>query len=233
LRVSQDVQKKGQQMTIRIIQSGDFERNHAELQSMFQLRSKVFSGKLGWDVSVQDGAERDIYDEMNPVYIVKLAPGTSDVIASMRLMPTTGPTLLSEVFADTIPDGASLSAPSIWECTRFCIDDDHPLVRNNRMDMMNLTSKMLLACGEVCVRSGIQSIVANFEENSIRLYKLLGAPVDILGSSNAYGEKTVHLGMFSFDAETIEEIKSRYHVRTHLSLHPQDESPDSYIGVAA
>ncbi|MDA8870900.1 N-acyl-L-homoserine lactone (AHL) synthase, partial [Rhizobiaceae bacterium] len=209
-------------MTIQVIQKNQFHKFAGELESMFKLRAKVFSGKLGWDVQTYEGSERDKYDDLHPVYVIKTAPGTSEVIASMRLMPTTGPTLLSDVFADTIPDGATISAPSIWECTRFCIDEHHALVRNNRSDMMNLTSKMLLACGEVCVRSGIDSVVANFEANSIRLYELLGAPVDILGSSRNYGKRTVYLGMFKFDAEAIAEIKTRHHVRNHLTTNPSD-----------
>jgi acyl homoserine lactone synthase len=52
-----------------------------------------------------------------PVYIID-ADGPI-VRGSLRLLPTTGPTLSEETFSDTIPDGASLSAPAIWNAPVF------------------------------------------------------------------------------------------------------------------
>ena len=45
------------------------------------------------------------------------------VKGSLRLLPTTGPTVLADVFSDTLPDAVTFSAPTIWECTRFCLED--------------------------------------------------------------------------------------------------------------
>jgi len=93
------------------------------LSQMHVTRRKVFVDALGWDIPVTDGKEVDSYDQLGPAYVMLTDPERRTVYASLRLMPTTGPTLLHDVFGDTIPDGGMLSAPGIWECTRFCVDE--------------------------------------------------------------------------------------------------------------
>ncbi len=197
-------------MSIRTIEKFQFNQCAPVLESMYRLRAKVFSEKLGWDVAVRNGLEKDRYDEFNPLYIVKTAPGTDDVVASMRLMPTTGPTLLADVFAETMPDAVAFTAPSIWECTRFCIDEDHDYVRNNRAAVATLTAEMMLGCAEVCAKVGVEAVVANFEAPVVRLYKRLGASFDILGSSASYGKRRVYLGHFAVEQDMIDRLKAQF-----------------------
>src|SRR3954453_15058989 len=101
---------------ITIIEGKNAPRHARLLSEMFRLRARVFRDELGWDVLVSNGLERDRYDDEAPVYVVYSERADSDVLGSLRLLPTTGPTLLSDVFADTLPDAAALSAPTIWEC---------------------------------------------------------------------------------------------------------------------
>src|SRR5215212_7119843 len=108
---------------IVVVESNNREKHSELLKDMFRLRARVFVEKLKWDVPVVDGMERDRFDDEDPVYIIYSDAAGHKAKASLRLLPTTGPTLLSEAFADTLPDAASLSSPFIWECTRFCVDE--------------------------------------------------------------------------------------------------------------
>src|ERR1700693_3217254 len=93
------------------------------MDEMFRLRARVFHDRLRWDVQVADGKERDKYDDEGPVYIIYADDKKQNVKGCLRLLPTTGPTVLTDFFSDTIPEAVHLSAPSIWECSRFCLDD--------------------------------------------------------------------------------------------------------------
>jgi acyl homoserine lactone synthase len=86
---------------------------------MFRLRARVFRDRLGWDVPVVDGKERDKFDDEGPVYLIYADDEAREVKGCLRLLPTTGPTVLTEFFADTLPEAAEFSAPTIWECTRL------------------------------------------------------------------------------------------------------------------
>jgi len=90
------------------------------LASMHQLRRSVFKERLGWDVNVVNGLELDQFDRPDAHYLVHHAPD-GRVNACTRLLPTTGPYLLADVFPELV-DGEMPRAPDIWESTRFCAD---------------------------------------------------------------------------------------------------------------
>jgi acyl homoserine lactone synthase len=90
------------------------------LASMHQLRRAVFSERLGWSVTVVNGLELDQFDLPEAHYLVHYAPD-GRVNACTRLLPTTGPNLLADVFPELV-DGELPRAPDIWESTRFCAD---------------------------------------------------------------------------------------------------------------
>src|SRR5512139_3300848 len=87
---------------------------------MFRLRARVFAERLKWDVTVVDGKERDRFDDVGPVYLIHTDDAGREVRGSLRLLPTTVPL---EFFSDPTPDAVHLSAPTIWKCTRFCVDE--------------------------------------------------------------------------------------------------------------
>ena len=69
-----------------------------EMDAMFRNRALTFSERLGWDVTVRDGYERDAFDDANPLYLVSVDPRTHEYWGSLRLLPTTGPNMLRDVF---------------------------------------------------------------------------------------------------------------------------------------
>lgn len=90
------------------------------LASMHQLRRTVFKERLGWDVTVVNGLELDQFDLPEAHYLVHYGPDDR-VNACTRLLPTTGPYLLADVFPSLI-EGTPPSTPDVWESTRFCAD---------------------------------------------------------------------------------------------------------------
>jgi acyl homoserine lactone synthase len=178
------------------------------LDQMFRLRARVFHDRLKWDVSVDGGLERDKYDEGWPFYILCVDDETSKLQGSLRLLPTTGPTLLADFFSDTPPDAADLVSPSIWECTRFCIDED--------ADHFAISGALIAALGEVGLRVGIESIIANFDASTLRLYRRLGCEVEIVGSTERY-ERPVYLGLFTISQAILDGVneKLKRHVDSH------------------
>ena len=105
---------------ITTLTNGDREHSAELFDQMFKSRSLVFYERLHWSVSVQDGWETDRYDDEDPVYLLSLDED-GRLQGSLRLLPTTGPTMLQNEFADFFTDPVDVTAPTIWECTKFCI----------------------------------------------------------------------------------------------------------------
>jgi N-acyl-L-homoserine lactone synthetase len=184
------------------IEPHDARQHSLLIDKMFRLRARVFRDRLGWDVQVIDGKERDKYDDAGPVYIVYADDDTQEVKGCLRLLPTTGPTLLVDIFADTLPDAVHIRAPTIWECTRFCIVD------GDREEVLLTSAILITALGTVAINSGIESIIGNFDSAMLRLYRRLGCEVDVLGSTQRYG-RPVYLGLFPISQSVLARVKSK------------------------
>ncbi len=89
-------------------------------EGMFRDRADQFKTRLGWDVSVDErGEERDRYDALNPLYVLWEDEDGSHG-GSMRMLPTTGPVMVNEVFGQLTGE-KPIQSPQIWEVTRFCL----------------------------------------------------------------------------------------------------------------
>ena len=90
--------------------------------SVGRYRHRVFVEKLSWDVPSQDGIEADQFDRPDTVYVV----GRDDqghVCGCARLLPTTRPYLLGEVFPQLLHGLAPPASPDVWELSRFAATD--------------------------------------------------------------------------------------------------------------
>src|SRR5258708_25903848 len=91
----------------------------SEMDAMFRNRAVTFSERLGWDVTVKDGYERDGFDDANPVYLVSVDPKTNEYWGSLRLLPTTGPNMLRDVFPCLLQEGEAIQNATNRENSRI------------------------------------------------------------------------------------------------------------------
>ena len=177
---------------IIIVEPHNAEKHAYLLEQMFRLRARIFRDRLGWDVAVKDGKERDKYDDQNPVYIIYTDDRGHKIRGSLRLLPTIGPTLLADFFSDTVPDAVHIMAPTIWECTRFCLDDD--VWQKDKEEILFASTVLLVALGDLAIQAGIESIIGNFDASALHLWRRIGCEVEVLGSTSRYG-RPVYLGI--------------------------------------
>ena len=107
---------------IRIAARRDFKSR--DLWEMHTLRAKVFKDRLGWEVPVLSGMEIDGYDALEPSYMMIRDPSAGRLIGCWRLLPTEGPYMLKDSFAELLDGSAAPAHPRIWELSRFAIETD-------------------------------------------------------------------------------------------------------------
>lgn len=177
------------------------------LDQMFRLRHRVFCEKLKW-VDLPGPAERDQYDDMNPVYLLHTDEKAEKLYAAARFMPTTGPTLLSDVFGDTMPDACAFQSSFVWEITRLCIDEERLQADQPGRSSLDVVRRMLLAGMEFGVRSGIESFLSNFDDVRLRIWRRCGAQVDIVGTADGFSVPVI-LGLTECSADALEGLRAR------------------------
>lgn len=101
--------------------SGGME-NQELLLSMFGLRHRVFKQRLKWDVSSIDDLEIDQFDNDQTQYIVT-TDINNNVKGCVRLLPTTSPYMLSEIFPYLWQSEQPMpSSDSVCELSRFSFE---------------------------------------------------------------------------------------------------------------
>jgi acyl homoserine lactone synthase len=108
-------------LQIRIAARRDFKSK--DLWEMHALRAKVFSGRLGWEVPVLSGMEIDGYDALEPLYMMMREP-SGRLCGCWRLLPTEGPYMLKDSFAQLLHGKAAPASPRIWELSRFALETE-------------------------------------------------------------------------------------------------------------
>ena len=166
-------------------------------QTMFADRAAQFSKRLGWPVDVDCyGYERDNYDRKNPLYII-VADEYGRHAGSMRIMPTTGPTMINEVFASALGCG-EISDPSVWECTRFCLSPSSD---------PKVAAKLFASAGWLMREFQIDSLIAVFDRFMLRRYQRSGVSPEVLGVGNVAGEEVL-AGRWRFNSALLADLMS-------------------------
>ncbi len=195
-----------------LVQAHQFEKFSHLIDQSFLLRKRVFADRLGWKVAVSGEMEKDLYDTLNPAYLFWCDNEGKRLYGTVRLLPTTGPTLLYDVFRTTFPNSCDLAAPTIWEGTRMCIDEDAvsrdmPGLRPDRA-----FCQLLLALCEVALDHGIESLVSNYEPHVKRLYERAGAELEELGRATGYGRFPVCCGIFEVSGRILTQMRTKLKV---------------------
>lgn len=85
-------------------------------------RYQVFIETLGWELQTRNGEELDQFDHPETLYVVS-QDDDGHVNGCARLLPTTGPYLLGEVFPQLMNGLPVPCSADVWELSRFAAVD--------------------------------------------------------------------------------------------------------------
>lgn len=140
--------------------------------AMFRERRKLFREKLGWSLKVDEhGRERDEYDDMNPLYII-ITDEDGDHLASTRILPTTGRTMIADHFSH-LTDGVSISSGLIWEVTRFFVSGNGG---------RQVAATLMWAGCALAYAAGVEYYVGVIDRKMAPVFAIAGAKPEVIGS---------------------------------------------------
>jgi acyl homoserine lactone synthase len=135
----------------------DRSRFAAQIHQMHQLRYRVFHERLGWEVTTAGDAEFDRFDACKPIYLLHLEEG-GRVTGCARLLPTTGPNMLEDVFPILLGSNPMPHDPAIWESSRFAAEGQGHARDQMRM-VGEITVKLFAGLAELGLAMGWSQIV--------------------------------------------------------------------------
>lgn len=203
------------------------------LDQMFRLRARVFAGRLGWDVTINDGREEDQFDALDPAYVIGLDE-TGNVVACVRALQTTGPHMLSDVFHAILDGEPPLRSATLWESTRFCVDTERLGRGRTRGSVTYATSELMLGAVEYAMRSGISDVVTVIDPVMDRVLKRSGnAPYDYVGKTVNMGKVSALAGLLDCTEERAARIREVAGIKGELFLTDEEALAMPAISAAA
>ena len=189
---------------IKLINAYERFRYPYEIDEMHRLRARVFSERLGWDVSVEDGWERDRFDDLGPLYLIS-QDDQGEVVGTVRLLPTTGPNMLADVFSCLLPPNQGVRSAAIWESSRFSVAQKALSERSDRL-INRTTAELLCGMTQVGMLAGLEFIVSVVDVHMERVLKRANCHCERIGEPRKIGRVTTVAGLWEIGQELLDNL---------------------------
>ena len=192
---------------LQLVTPHDYAACADALAEMYRLRFRVFKNRLDWDVTTAGAMERDSYDDLGPVYLLQRNT-LGDLTGCVRLLPTTGPTMLRDTFAALLHDQPMLCDPSIWETSRFALDQGH-VSSVGAGGVATQTYELLVGLLEFGLANSIRQIVTVTDARMERILRRANWPLARLGEPVQIGDTRALAGTVEISDEILRRLRSR------------------------
>jgi acyl homoserine lactone synthase len=188
------------------------------LPAMFRLRHQVFIEREGYDVPSYNGMEFDQFDNPAAHYLLRRdRHGRADGVA--RLIPTTQPYMVKELWPDLVNGHELPSRPDVWELTRVGVRPDLDVDARRRA-----LGYVLLGVFEFALAHGIRSYILVTHRRIIREhFQNRGHSIEILGEPRRLGRLPVCAARLDVSMESLMRLRHHYGVTGPVLRFPGED----------
>ncbi|MES0114027.1 acyl-homoserine-lactone synthase [Mesorhizobium sp. M0013] len=191
---------------LQLITPGCYAEFSDELEQMHRLRYRVFRDRLDWDVSFSGGFEVDPFDALRPHYLL-LGEPDGRIDGCVRLLPTTGPTMLRDSFFALLAGCPAPEDPRVWESSRFALD--LPPSAPKQAGIAIGTYELFAGMVEFGLSRGLRSIVTVTDLRIERILRRAGWPLERLSDPQTIGNTRAVAGYLDVSTESLEALRRK------------------------
>lgn len=177
---------------------------HHALMQMHGQRKRLFIDEMKWALDASSGIEIDAYDAPDATYLLDIEAPRAPVLASVRLLPTERPHLMSDVFPHLCIGGAP-RGPRIWEATRFCPAPETPKGAARRARLPPIIAGIM----ETALLFGVEQVSFVVGAALWRQVRDIGWRVTALGPSQRSGGDRLTAAIAAIDAEGLKRVRDK------------------------
>jgi N-acyl-L-homoserine lactone synthetase len=190
---------------IRIVTKDNAGRYGCNLYQMHCLRKTVFKDRLGWDVTVSGDVEVDEYDGLGPNYVLSIdIDGT--VNGCVRLLRTTGPNMLRDIFPSFVTKVAVPCGERVWEASRFAVCGD---AARAEAGLSQTTYDLLIGVLRFGLSNGISTVACVVDVRMERILRRAGWQLERLGPARRIGNTIAMAGQLDVSAQILRQLETR------------------------
>jgi len=190
---------------IRTVTKDNAESYVSNLYQMHRIRKTVFKDRLGWDVTVSGELEADEYDTLGASYLLSVDRyGT--VEGCVRLLPTTGPNMLRDIFPSLVTKVGVPRGERIWEASRFAVSRN---ATELEAGLSQTTYELLIGVLEFGLSNGLSTIACVVDVRMERILRRAGWQLDRLGPARRIGKTIAMAGLLEVSAQILAQLEAR------------------------
>lgn len=180
--------------------------------AMLRDRKTVLIDRLGWDLRSPDGLhELDQYDGDDTLYLVVHQPGTGRHLGSVRLLPSTGPHILGDLFPQLCADGVPVGE-DVWEITRLVTAPGL-----SRAEALQVRRQLSIALFEHALEQGISRYTMVTHMAWLPSLLSIGWDAEPLGFPHGDGAGAVAALQIHVDPLSLERLRAAWAMGAQLS----------------
>jgi acyl homoserine lactone synthase len=178
------------------------------LDRIYRLRAEVFIGNLGWDIPALSRREIDEYDTEETIYGA-VTDEIGDLEGCFRLVPTTGPYMLKDIFPQLLYGAAPPGNARVWEASRVAVK---PSVLKGRsiFGLNEITAHLLILQLEYCLLNDIHMVVSVTDLRFERILRSAGLPCERFGPPMRIFNTTTVAGYMRPSPEALASVWTAY-----------------------
>lgn len=173
---------------------------------MHRLGYRVFKERLDWDVQFSGDMEIDEYDTLHPAYLIQRARD-SRVQGCVRLLPSTGPTMLRDTFPVLLDGAPAPVGPTIWESSRFALDLQSDTPKGTH-GLATATYELFAGMIEFGLSRQLTEIVTVTDARMERILRRAGWSLRRIGKPCALGSTLAVAGYLEVSIESLARVRA-------------------------
>jgi acyl homoserine lactone synthase len=177
-----------------------------DLSEMYRLRHRVFKERLNWDVQTSGDMEVDEFDALHPIYLIQRA-SDNRIQGCVRLLPSTGPTMLRDVFPILLDGAPAPTSAMIWESSRFALDL-HPDTPKSSHGLATATFELFAGMIEFGLSRQLTEIVTVTDARMERILRRAGWPLRRIGRPHALDNTLAVAGYLESSIESLARVRN-------------------------
>src|ERR1700716_852597 len=189
----------------RIVTKDNAERHVSHLYQMHRIRKTVFKDRLGWGVTISGELEFDEYDVLGASFLSSIDRyGTLN--GCVRLLPTTGPNMLRDIFPSFVTKAAVPRGERVWEASRFVVSGNTTAAEAG---LSQTTYDLLIGVLKFGLSNGISTIACVVDVRMERILRRAGWQLERLGPPRRIGNTIAMAGQLEVSVPILRQLGAR------------------------
>jgi N-acyl-L-homoserine lactone synthetase len=177
-----------------------------QLAEMHRLRYRVFKERLDWEVQTSGDMEIDEFDALHPAYLLQPA-ANGQLQGCVRLLPSTGPTMLRDRFPVLLDGQPVPHDPAVWESSRFALDVP-AMAAKGPVGLAKATHELFAGMIEFGLARNLRKIVTVTDIRMERILRRAGWALERIGSPRPIGTTQAVAGYLEVSLDSLARVSS-------------------------